>query len=67
MTLKILHSSLTQQGNDYASLRYFWDNSDDYKEHRLPLSEIKGLDDRAETDYYTSLPVAYAKTRCSSF
>ncbi|MDJ0898631.1 MAG: hypothetical protein QNJ55_07455, partial [Xenococcus sp. MO_188.B8] len=60
--MKILHISLTQQGNDYASLRYFWDNPNNYKEHRLPLSEIKGLSDRAETDYYTRLTVDYAKT-----
>ena len=28
----------------------------------MPLAEIKGLSDRAETDYYTSLPVGYEKT-----
>ena len=60
--MKILHISLTQQGNDYASLRYFWDNPIDYKEHRLPLAEIEGLSDRAETDYYTSMPVDYTET-----
>ncbi|MDJ0577807.1 MAG: hypothetical protein QNJ65_21930 [Xenococcaceae cyanobacterium MO_234.B1] len=60
--MKILHISLTQQGNDYASLRYFWDNPNNYNEHRLPLSEIKGLSDRAETDYYTYSPVDFAKT-----
>ncbi len=60
--MKILHISLTQQGNDDASLRYFWDNPNNHKEHRLPLTEIKGLIDQAETDYYTSLPVEYAET-----
>ncbi len=43
-------------------MRYFWDNPANYKEHRLPLAEIKGLSDRAETDYYTRLPVGYEKT-----
>ena len=60
--MKILHISLTEQGNDYASLRYFWDNPNVYQEHRLPLAEIKGLSDRAETDYYTRIPVGYEKT-----
>jgi hypothetical protein len=60
--MKILHISLTQQGNDYASLRYFWDNPVNYKEHRLPLAEIEGLSNRADTDYYTRLPVGYETT-----
>ena len=60
--MKILHISLTEQGNNYASLRYFWDNPNDYKEHRLPLVEIKTLSDRAETDYYTYLPAEPEKT-----
>ena len=62
MTIKILHISLTEQGKDYASLRYFWDKPAGYKEHRLPLAEIKGLNDRAETDYYTRIPVGHEKT-----
>ncbi|WP_414546187.1 CHAT domain-containing protein [Nostoc sp. CCY0012] len=53
---------MTRQGQDYVSLRYFWDKPSDYKEHRLPLPEIKGLSDKAETDYYTRLPVDYATT-----
>lgn len=60
--MKILHISLTEQGKDYASLRYFWDKATDYKEHRLPLAEIKELIDRAETDYYTYNPVDYVQT-----
>jgi len=60
--MKILHISLTLQGQDYVSLRYFWNKPTDYKEHRLPLAEIKGLSDKAETDYYTRLPVDYATT-----
>jgi hypothetical protein len=60
--MKILHISLIQRGQDYVSLRYFWDNPNNYKEHKLPLAEIKGLSDNAETDYYTRLPVDYATT-----
>ena len=60
--MKILHISLTEQGKDYASLRYFWDNPNNYQEHRLHLAEIKGLSDRAETDYYTRIPVEHKQT-----
>jgi CHAT domain-containing protein len=60
--MKILHISLTLQGQDYVSLRYFWDNPANYKEHRLPLPEIKGLRYTAETEYYTHIPVDYATT-----
>lgn len=60
--MKILHISLSEQGKDYASLHYFWGNRADCKEHKLPLAEIKGLGDRAETDYYTYNHVDYATT-----
>lgn len=60
--MKILHISLKEQGKDYVSLRYFWDNASDYKEHKLPRPEIKQLRDRAETDYHTRLPVDYSIT-----
>lgn len=60
--MKILHISLTQRGQNYVSLRYFWDNPHNYKEHNLPLTEIRELSDEAETDYYTHLPVPYATT-----
>jgi len=60
--MKILHISLTLQGQDYVSLRYFWDNPSNYKEHKLPLAEIKGLSNKAETDYYTRLALDYAIT-----
>lgn len=60
--MKILHISLKEQGKDYVSLRYFWDNPANYKEHKLSSSEIKQLSQRAETDYYTRLPVDYSVT-----
>jgi len=59
---KILHIILIPQSNDYVSLRYFWENASNYKEYRLSLAEIKGLSDRAETDYYTGIPADYATT-----
>ncbi|MEA5628207.1 CHAT domain-containing protein [Nostoc sp. UHCC 0251] len=62
MTLKILHITLKEQGNDYVSLRYFWDNPVNYKEHKLSLAEIKQLSEKAETDYYTRLPIDYSIT-----
>lgn len=60
--MKILHISLTPQGSDYVSLRYFWDNPNQYEERRLPLAEIKDLGNQAETNYYTRIPVDYAIT-----
>lgn len=60
--MKILHISLTEQGNDYASLRYFWDNPNNYREHRLPLAEIRGLSYTVERGYYTRIPVEHKKT-----
>ncbi len=60
--MKILHISLTELGKDYAALRYFWENPPDYKEHRLPLAEIKDLGNQSEADYYTRIPVDYATT-----
>ncbi len=60
--MDVLHISLTEQDKDYVSLRYFWDNPANYKEHTLSLAEIKKLIDRAETDYYTRIPVENATT-----
>ncbi|ACC85183.1 CHAT domain-containing protein [Nostoc punctiforme] len=60
--MKIFHISLTMQGNKNVSLRYFWDNASNYKEHELPLAEIQELRDRADTRYYTNLAEDYATT-----
>ncbi|MCF2151492.1 GUN4 domain-containing protein [Desmonostoc muscorum LEGE 12446] len=62
MTVKILHISLTEQGKDYALLRYFWDDPSSSKEHKLSLAEIKELIDRANTLYFTRRPVDYDTT-----
>ncbi|MGK7874715.1 MAG: tetratricopeptide repeat protein [Xenococcaceae cyanobacterium] len=60
--MEILHLDLKTIGDEYVELRYFWDNPNDYKSRRLPLTEIADLIQRAETDYYTYLPVDYAIT-----
>jgi hypothetical protein len=60
--MKILHIDLKPVGKDYAEFRYFWDNPNQYQSRQLPLAQIAGLIDRAETDYYTRLPEEYART-----
>ncbi len=60
--MQILHLDLKSIGDEYVELRYFWDNPNDYKSRRLPLAKIAELIQRAETDYYTYLPVDYAIT-----
>ncbi|MBD2451730.1 GUN4 domain-containing protein [Nostoc sp. FACHB-152] len=60
--MKILHITLKEQSQNYVCLRYFWDNPSAYKEHKLSVAEIKQLSERAETDYYTRLPVDYSVT-----
>jgi hypothetical protein len=49
--MKILHIDLKLVGKDYAEFRYFWDNPNRYESRPLPLAQIAGLIDRAETDY----------------
>jgi hypothetical protein len=60
--MKVLHIDLKPVGQDYAEFRYFWDNPNQYQSRQLPLAQIAGLIDCAETDYYTRLPEEYAKT-----
>jgi CHAT domain-containing protein len=60
--MKVLHIDLKPIGKDYAEFRHFWDNPNQYQSRQLPLAQIAGLIDRAETDYYTRLPEEYAKT-----
>ena len=60
--MKVLHIDLKPVGENYAEFRYFWDNINQYQSRQLPLTQIAGLINRAETDYYTSQPVEYAKT-----
>lgn len=60
--MKILYLDLKLVGDKYAEFRFFWDNPNDYQSRQLPLAEIAGLIDKAETDYYTRLPEDYATT-----
>ena len=60
--MKILHIDLKPVGKDYAEFRYFWNNPNQYQSRQLPLAQIAGLIERAETDYYTRLPEEYART-----
>jgi CHAT domain-containing protein len=58
----ILHLDLKLQGNNYAELRYFWDNRNQYSTRKLPLCEISELIQQADVRYYTNLPDYYPKT-----
>ncbi|QIR38505.1 CHAT domain-containing protein [Tolypothrix sp. PCC 7910] len=60
--MKILHLDLKPVGDRYAQLRLFWDNPNNCQSRQLPLTEITGLIQKVETDYYTRLPEDYAKT-----
>ncbi|MEG4281368.1 GUN4 domain-containing protein [Microcoleus sp. MON1_C1] len=60
--MKILHIDLAVIGNEYAEVRFFWDNPNDYEPRKLPLTQISELIERSETYYYTCLPDDYAKT-----
>ena len=59
--MKVLHIDLKPVGENYAEFRYFWDNQNEYQSRQLPLDQIAGLINRAETDYYTSQPKEYAQ------
>jgi len=59
--MKVLHIDLKPVGENYAEFRYFGDNQNEYQSRQLPLDQIAGLINRAETDYYTSQPKEYAQ------
>ncbi|MEA5469556.1 GUN4 domain-containing protein [Spirulina sp. 06S082] len=59
---KILHINLKARGQEDAEFRFFWDNPNDYQTGILSLADIASLNDRADTDYYTRIPVDYAQT-----
>ena len=60
--MKILHLDFKPDGADHAQLRYFWDNPNEATSRQLPLSEIAGLMKRSDRDYYSQVPVDYART-----
>jgi CHAT domain-containing protein len=60
--VKTLHLDLKPVGDNYAELRYFFDNPNQYQRRSLPLLEIADLIQLAEQDYYVRLAVDYAIT-----
>ncbi|MEO8890389.1 MAG: CHAT domain-containing protein, partial [Coleofasciculaceae cyanobacterium] len=60
--MKTLHLDLKLVGDNYAELRFFFDNPNDYKTRSLPLEEIADLIQLAEQDYYVRLHEDYAIT-----
>ncbi len=60
--MKTLHLDLKPVGDNYAELRYFFDNPNQYQRRSLPLLEIADLIQLAEQDYYVRLAVDYAIT-----
>lgn len=60
--MRTLHIKLKLLSDDYAELRYYLDNPNQYHRRSLPLKEIENLLQLAEQDYYTSLPASFAGT-----
>ena len=60
--VKILHINLQARGEKEAEVRFFWDNPNEYQPRTLSLADIAELNERADTDYYTRIPVDYAQT-----
>ena len=60
--VKILHINLKGRGETEAEFRFFWDNLHEYESRTLFLADIAELNERADTDYYTRIPVDYAQT-----
>ncbi|MBC6453480.1 MAG: hypothetical protein GDA43_09865 [Hormoscilla sp. SP5CHS1] len=69
-TMQIIHLYLKLLGEDYAELRYFLDNPNQYQSRRLLLADIAELIQMAvrvacaqrNRDYYLRLAVDYAIT-----
>ncbi|MBZ8182626.1 CHAT domain-containing protein, partial [Oscillatoria salina] len=60
--MRILHLDLKLPTDNYAELRYFCDNPNQYQSRRLPLAQIAELIAVAEQDYYVRLAVDYRIT-----
>jgi hypothetical protein len=59
--VKILHINLKLIGEEDVQFRFFWDSPNDYQERMLSLAEIEHWNERADLDYYTSIPVPHAQ------
>ncbi|QLE39137.1 tetratricopeptide repeat protein [Nostoc sp. C052] len=61
--MQTLHLDLKPVDENYAELRYFVDNPNQYERRSLPLSEVADLIKLAERDYYVSFfPEDYTVT-----
>jgi CHAT domain-containing protein len=60
--MKILHLDLRPTGRDFAELRYFFENPNQYERRLLALKEIDTLIQAAEETYYVRLAEDYAVT-----
>ncbi len=60
--MHILHIDLSRASEDYADLRYGWENPNAFEPRRLPLAEIRELIALMERDYYVALPEDLVKT-----
>ncbi|HAX79631.1 MAG TPA: NB-ARC domain-containing protein [Cyanobacteria bacterium UBA11372] len=60
--MRSLHLDLKPIADNYAELRFFEDNPNQYKRRSLPLEQIADLLNIVERDYYTILPENYVTT-----
>ncbi|MEG3438473.1 CHAT domain-containing protein [Pannus brasiliensis CCIBt3594] len=60
--MKILHVDLHENGIDRVDFRYFWDNPNEIKSYTRSLSRIQQRTKKADTDYYTRIPVDFRET-----
>jgi len=63
--VQILHLDLKPVGDNYAELRYFFDNSSQYERRSLPLEAIAEMIELAETGYYSPHESRILRSRLS--
>jgi tetratricopeptide (TPR) repeat protein len=60
--MRILHLNLKLAKEEYAELRYFFENPNDFESRSLPLKDIAELIQMTEQDYYVHLAENYSIT-----
>ncbi len=63
--MQILHLDLKPVGENYAELRYFFDNANQYQRRSLPLEAIAEVIELAETGYYSPHESIILRSRLS--
>ena len=63
--MQILHLDLKLVGENYAELRYFFDNPNQYQQRSLPLEAIAEVVELAETAYYSPHESIILRSRLS--